>query len=329
MNAANPNNLRQVKAVGVNTDLLCIARVPGTQQLWAGGRDGKLYHIDFAMANPLPQSFAAHDSYVSGVVLTDRHIISAGWDKRISWWDLESKRHVRTIQAHQRWIRQLAMSPNKETVATVADDMVCRLWDANSGRLQRELRGHAEKIPVSHYPSKLYACAVSSDGRYVAAADFVGRVLVWEIASGNQVGSIEAPIFLNPRPYVLGWGGLRALAFSPDSNQLALAGMENTDPYITVGNSLVRVYNWRSAEQTHEFKAGRDFQFESVCFSQRGDWVAAASGGGRANLTFFDLAARRVIKDATPPSQIYGLALGDNSETLFGAGRHFVQWDLV
>jgi hypothetical protein len=331
MTLANPNNIRQVKTVRVATDLLCLTLVPGTSRLWAGGADGKLYHVDLAATNPQPESLQGHASYVSGLVLTANHLISAGWDRRLTWWDKETRRQIRSLEAHRSWIRQLAITPNCRTVVSIADDMTCRVWDAGTGELRHELvGGHALKTP-QHFPSKLYACTVSADGRYLATGDAVGHVVVWNLAAGRQEAAFDAPIY-----YVWdfdrnnhGYGGLRVLAFSPDANQLALGGMENKDVAIINGIPMVSLYNWRTGALTHEFKIGRDFQFENLCYSQRGDWLVAASGGGGAKMAFFDPERRQVIRELTPPTNLFGLALGENSEMLVGVGRNqIVQWDL-
>ena len=43
--------------------------------------------------------------------------------------------------AHDKWIRKVAspVADGKLVVASVADDMVCRLWDAETGKLLHEL----------------------------------------------------------------------------------------------------------------------------------------------------------------------------------------------
>ena len=89
-------------------------------------------------------------------------------------------RRVRAVEAHRKWIRDVAATPDGKVVASVADDMVCRLWDAATGRLIHELRGHEEKTP-HHFPSMLFACAISPDGRLLATGDKVGHVVVWEV----------------------------------------------------------------------------------------------------------------------------------------------------
>ena len=58
--------------------------------------------------------------------------------------------------------------------------MVCRLWDAATGKMLKELRGHQEKTP-QNFGSMLYAATFSADGKYLATADKVAHVVIWEV----------------------------------------------------------------------------------------------------------------------------------------------------
>ena len=62
------------------------------------------------------------------------------------WWNRDSREKVRTIE-QPKWIRHLAVSRDGQMLASVCDDMVCRLWEAESGRPIRELEGHALLTP--------------------------------------------------------------------------------------------------------------------------------------------------------------------------------------
>src|SRR5205823_5887663 len=88
---------------------------------------------------------------------------------------------------------RVAVSPDGKTVASIADDMVCRLWDVASGKMLTELRGHQVMTP-HNFASMLYAVTFSADGKFLATGDKVGHVVVWELATGKEAGSLETPI---------------------------------------------------------------------------------------------------------------------------------------
>ena len=73
-----PNELKPTKQVQVQKDkaaldLLSVARVPGTDQVFTGGNTGKIYHVDLAASEPVPVHWDAHISHVSALVVTPKH----------------------------------------------------------------------------------------------------------------------------------------------------------------------------------------------------------------------------------------------------------------
>ena len=175
----------------------------------------------------------------------------------------------------------MAATPDGSIVASVADDMVCRLWDVSSGRLIRELRGHAELTP-SHFSSMLFAVAISRDGRLLATGDKVGHINVWDLESGRSLATLEAPELYTWDPVQRrhSIGGIRSLAFSPDGKSLAAGGsgkISNIDHLD--GKALVEIFDWQNGERTHSF-ASESSRAWSNTWSFTPGRLAAAGGGG-------------------------------------------------
>src|SRR5207245_11221975 len=128
--------------------------------------------------------------------------------------------------AHARYIRALAVSPDGTKVASVADDMICRLWNPATGEKLRDLRGHQERTP-QNFASMLYNCVFSADGRHLATGDRVRHVIIWDVATGRQAGAIDAPLLYtwDGTQRIRSIGGARGLAFSADGRQLAVGGV--------------------------------------------------------------------------------------------------------
>lgn len=63
-----------------------------------GGADGKIYLIDFDEAKPTPVTWAAHASYVSGLAVAGKYLISGGSDHQLIWWDAATREKLRRIQ---------------------------------------------------------------------------------------------------------------------------------------------------------------------------------------------------------------------------------------
>jgi WD40 repeat protein len=214
---SDPKKLKISKQINRSDILMSIARLPDSNRIFVGSSDGKIYDLDVMAEKPQFRELAGHDSYVTGLANVDTALISAAYDRQLIWWDRETGKPIRSVEAHQRWIRQLVVSPDQQLAITVADDMVCRIWDTKTGKQVRELRGHQEKTP-HHFPSMLYACTVSPDGKYLATGDRVGHIVVWELATGKELATLETPIMYtwDPKARIHSIGGIRSLAFSAD-----------------------------------------------------------------------------------------------------------------
>jgi len=331
--AADPQKLKISKQINRPGILMSIARLPDSHRLFVGSSDGKIYDLDIMAEKPEPREFVGHESYVTGLVHLESQLVSAAYDRRLIWWDPESGKQVRTIEAHQRWIRQLITTPDQQQVITVADDMVCRIWDVKTGKLVRELRGHQEKTP-HHFPSMLYACAVSPDGKYLATGDRVGHVVVWDLATGKELTTLETPIMYtwDPKARIHSIGGIRSLAFSADSTRLAVGGtgqINNIDHLEALAR--VEVFDWQKQERTHEFK-GSEYKglVEHLVFHPENKWLLAAGGDHNGFIKFLDLEKKNVLKQAKAPMHVHEFTVNETYDTIYAAGHgKLVAWTLT
>jgi WD40 repeat protein len=240
------------------------------------------------------------------------------------WWDADKRAQVRAVEAHKKYIRRVVATRDSKTVVTVADDMVCRLWNAGTGKLVRELRGHKEKTP-HHFTSMLYACTTSADGKYLATGDKIGHVVIWELASGKQLATLEAPVMYTWDPVQRrhSIGGIRSLAFSPDGKLLAVGGMGKvTNIDHLEGNARVEVFDWQQGKRTHEFPGGK-FRglVQQLEFHPQGDWLLGAGGAGDGFLMFLDLKTKKVIREQKMPTHVHGFVLNEPADTVYVAGH--------
>jgi WD40 repeat protein len=333
MASTDPTKLKVVKQLSRPDILFCLARVPGTSQVFFGSSDAKVYGVDLSLEKPEPQAVAEHESYVTGLALAGNYVISGGYDCRLIWTAVENREQVRSIDAHQSRIRQIVAAPGGQIIASVADDMVCRLWDVESGKLLHELRGHEAMTP-HHYPSMLYACAFSADGSYVATGDKAGHVVVWEVASGKQAATLEAAGMYtwdpNHRRHSI--GGIRSLAFSPDGTRLVVGGMG------TVSNidhpdvpARLEIFDWRQGQRTHEIAADGKLKgmIQQLVFHPGGDWFVGAGGGYGGMILFYDLTGSKMIFQDAAPMHVHGIAVNETCDTIYAAGHNKVLiWEL-
>ncbi len=314
--------LKIVKELPRKEMVFALAHVPGGRRVVFGGSDFGVYDVDLAAEKPEARKLGGHESYVGGVAVAGRKAISGGYDGRLIWWDLDSGKKVREVAAHAKWIRRVAATRDGKVVASVADDMVCRLWDAETGAKRHELNGH-QAITPHHFPSMLYALAFSPDGRHVATGDKVGHIVVWDVATGRQATTLEAPIMYtwDPRQRRHSIGGIRSLAFSPDGARLAVGGMGpvgNIDHL--EGHTRVEVFDWQKGQRTHEFP-GDTFKglVERLIFLPDGDGLLAVGGANDGFVMKIDLKSKSVTAQEKAPAHVHDATLGDTPEVLFTA----------
>lgn len=330
--STNPENLKVIKEVGRKEIFLSVARQPDSNRIFLGASDAKIYDYDVMAEKPEPAELLGHESYVTGTALAGKYLISGAYDGRLIWWDTETRQQVRTINAHSKWIRGVTTSPDGRHVVSVSDDMLCRIWDVATGTHVRDLIGHAPRTP-HHFPSMLYACAISSDGRFVATSDRVGKTIVWDFAHGRQLATLEAPIMYtwDPKQRIHSIGGIRSVAFSADTSLIAVGGIG------TIGNidhldalARVEIFDWQKGERVHELKGDTHKGLvERLVFHPNGDWLLAAGGDHGGFIQFYNLSDGKIIKQEKAPMHVHDLVVNETYDTFYAAGHgKAVVWSL-
>jgi WD40 repeat protein len=325
--APNPEQLKKTQEISRGDILFAMARPPqGDRRVFVGSSDAQIHVTDLAEEKPQWRTFEpGHRGYVMGLVWTAAgQLVSGAYDGRLIWWDPEQGTVTRQQDAHAKWIRGVVATADGKRVLSVADDMVCRVWDAESGALQLELQGHAPTTP-QNFPSMLYCVAVSPDGRLAATGDRLGRAIVWDLESGEKRAEVEAPILYtwDGKQRIHSIGGARSLAFSPDSKLLALGGIG------TIGNidhlgalARVEIFDWEQGAQTHEFKGDTHKGLvEHMQFDPQGKWLCALGGDHGGFIQFLDLEKTTVLKQDKAPMHIHEAAFNEACDEFCAVGH--------
>jgi WD40 repeat protein len=184
-----------------------------------------------------------HETWVKALAFSKDGSIamSGGCDGKITWWDTaaDAPQPIRTIEAHKGWIRALDVSPDGALLASGGNDHSVRLWNVADGSLVRELSGHARHV---------YSVAFHPKGQYLLSGDLVGSIRQWEVSSGKEMRAFDAkPLHTYEGGQQVDFGGVRALAISPDEKWLAAGGLyKATNPLGAVHEPIVLLFNWES-----------------------------------------------------------------------------------
>jgi WD40 repeat protein len=161
-----------------------------------------------------------HTATIRSVLFTSdgKYLVSAGDDKEIRVWDVQSGAAVRSIRGQigpgdDGKIDAIALSRNDRYLAVGGwlqeDDRkrghVIRIVDFKTGEIVRILPGHENVVE---------GLAFSPDGGLLASASADGTVRIWDVSTGRETKKLRADS-----------NRVHAVAFSPDGTRIASASV--------------------------------------------------------------------------------------------------------
>ena len=252
------------------TGVLGMTMTPDGGRAYCACADGIIYEFFPEDGRMEPFDSGHAPSYATGAVLLPEGdtLVTAGYDGRLVWHDTATRRQHHARQAHAFWSWQMAVSKDGRRIASVTGQYLPNGWKyepaAESEPSVRvvDARTGRDVATFSHLPP-VQSCAFTPDGRYVAAANLLGEIRVWDIESGSG----SEPISKWTSPDFTSWGttkshhysgGIFALAFSPDGSVLVGCGMGPTgDPMGGNGKTVWQRWDWRKGERIDQIKDGQ------------------------------------------------------------------------
>ncbi len=158
---------------------------------------------------------------------------------------------LHTIAAHKQ-APGVAYSPNRALIASIENfDGETKIWDANTYELLHTVPGEPGAFA--------FDVAFSPDGKLAATA-ITTKVILWEVASGQKLfsldGELAEPISTNVLVHI---------AFSPDGKRLAIANMDGKP----------RVFDLAARAEVLSF-AGHTGPCEGIAYSPDGMKLATS-----------------------------------------------------
>ncbi len=190
--------------------VISVAYSPDGKWLASGGYDGVVRVWD-ADTGKLLRECRGHTSHVWPVAFSPdgKLLASAGRDGTIRLWDPQTGQAVKVLQADPNGVYKVVFTSDGKTLLSSGPDGLVRVWDVEAGKERRSLRpGNA-----------VHGLALSADDKYLAAANNLGDITLWDFATGEQI------INKFPRRHT---SGIDSLAFTPDGKVLATAGWDGT-----------------------------------------------------------------------------------------------------
>lgn len=186
-----------------------VAFAPGGLALASGSDDTTLRLWDVTSKQEKAR-LSGHGSAVQSVAFahSGKFLLASSGDGALHQWELPSQKELPPLVTHGGSIgRRMALSADDKTVAIGNGTQGVDLWGLTTRKVWRSLPGNHGSITAVVY---------APDGALLATADTGGSIRLWSPDTGSELPGLPGDPL-----------GVRALAFSVDSKQLASAGLSD------------------------------------------------------------------------------------------------------
>lgn len=258
---------------------------PTGQYIFCGSEDAVVERFRVADGSKT-LLIGGHTTWVNAFAFSEagRLTVSGGCDGKLAWWETaaETPTPLRTIAAHGTgWVRSLEADSAGQRIASGGNDKMVRLWNAADGTLLREFAGHEKHV---------YSVTFDASGKILLSGDLAGVIRQWDPETGAEVRKFDAAaLYSYNGGQQVDFGGVRALAVSPDGKWLAAGGLHKaSNPLGAVHEPLVLLFSMET------FKLERSLIAEGITQGViwRLKWlsdgsVMGVSGGGNGGFLIF------------------------------------------
>jgi WD40 repeat protein len=166
-------------------------------------------------------------------------------------WDPATQEHTTT---RTKYGASGAFSPDSKTLACTAYDGTIQLVNVGTGKVAATLSVPEARQTADWRGHQVYSLAFSPDGRTLASGSKDGRLMLWNVTTGKEIGALKGQDDSV-------WG----LAFSPDGMVLA-------------SGQWGKVKLWDVATRKEITRLAHDRPVHGVAFSPDGKTLAAGNG---------------------------------------------------
>ena len=171
----------------------------GLQLLVASGVPGAYGNaalFDTTTGELLTEWTGHRDTLYAAVFSPDEKLIAtAGYDREIVIWSVESGKELRRLNGHNGAVFDLAFSPDGKVLCSACADETVKVWSVETG----------ERLDTLGQPTgEVFAVDVTKDGKHILAASADNRLRVWQLKSIDkpEINPLVATRFVDESPLV-------------------------------------------------------------------------------------------------------------------------------
>lgn len=194
-----------------------------------------------------------HDGEVVGVACdsTNTLMISAGYHGDIKVWNFRRR------ELNSRWevgcpvVKIVYHRPNG-LLATVADDLVIRIYDVVALRMVRKFEGHNDRVTDLCF---------SEDGKWLLSSSMDGTLRIWDVILARQIDAVQVDV------------AITALSLSPNMDVLATTHVDQNGVYLWVNQAM-----FTGSSSIDSYASGKDIRHVNL------PSISAAEGNDLADI---------------------------------------------
>lgn len=242
---------------------------PDSQQLAAGGKDGRIRIWDIATqqrVHTLGGRGWGHSKWVNSIAFSPdgQRLVSASTDQTLRVWDVRKGTEEAVLLAHTKSVNAVSFDPQARFMLSAGAPEVKR-WNADSWQADKQA------VQSWKHPASVYGIALSADGKFAYTAAWQGGIKVWDTEKNQTVQE---------------WAAHQssANAVSVNAKQDRLASVGN-DGKLKIWQRTGTGYSFQEYKNLEQIKGQ---QLIAVDLSRDGKRVFAASQSGAAKLWDID-----------------------------------------
>ncbi len=193
------------------------------------------------------------------------------------------------LEGHNSHVWSVPFSPDGKIAASGSHDGTARLWDVESGKQIKILKGH-DGYAVN-------SVSFSADGKMLASVCTYGTIRLWDVESGKLIKKL------------VGYGKIPDVSFSPDGRMLASTSKDNA----------LCLWDVKSGKQVKELEGHSD---SVKCVSFCPDGKILASGSEDKTIRLWDVEGEKLINTLVGHSNsVWRVSFSPNGKML-ASGSH-------
>ncbi len=283
--AFDPSQTHEIAELKHQNSLTTLRVDPTGRYVAAGAQDLDVQLWNLEDGNHF--SLSGHKSWIRSIDFSadGKLMYTACWGGTIKIWDLshEIPGMKLSFQAHQGAARWVRVHPEGNLLATGGNDLLVKLWNAETGELAQQFCGHDRHV---------YGVDFHPDGQHLVSQDLMGKVVVWDLGTNEKQRTMDASVMTGyDKKFAADMGGARDMQFSGDGALWASAGITKVvNSFAGIQDPIIVVFDWKSGETKKELRADEKFKGVAwgVRFHPKGLTIGVgAEKNGKGELWFF------------------------------------------